>query len=334
VIITHKRPASIWLGPMRAAARLGEVGADSREMKCLLYGVYDKPDRDVAPFRLPIIHLDAENSAAMEIMIKKHLDGRIWREMTPAKAKRCRFMSREFIARDSDGKSRSVADLSHLSEHYDPVITKSEGLECFAASLIPEDTMLSMNLKSGYHHLRLHPDMRQEFSVTVMMADGTMRFLQYIALPFGWCRSGYWFVHLISRVWTYVKSVLRYRVLSYIDDFLNCPSLGRRSTGEDCVKAARVLDSLLSRYGLTRHSTKGVWGRGSQCVIDLGFVVDTKRGIFGVPAHKLEGVSERARKLLVRARINRRRVPAKELEVFIGKSQSLSLAVPDTAYRL
>jgi hypothetical protein len=72
---------------------------------------------------------------------------------------------------------------------------------------MPEDNMLSMDLKSGYHHLRLHFDMRQYFSVTVMMADGTMRFFQYIALPFGWGRSGYWFVRLVSNFWTYVKIV-------------------------------------------------------------------------------------------------------------------------------
>jgi hypothetical protein len=111
----------------------------------------------------------------------------------------------------------------------------------------------------------------------------------------------------------------RYRVLSYIDDIFICPSLGRRSTEEDCVKAGRVLDSLLERYGLTRHPTKGIWGRGSQCVSLLGFVVGTKPGVFGVPAHKLESVSEGPRKLLARAKINRRRHPAKELEVFIGK---------------
>jgi hypothetical protein len=46
---------------------------------------------------------------------------------------------------------------------------------------------------------------------------------------------------------------------------------------------------------------QGVWGRGSQVVMHLGFVVDTKRGKFGVPAQKLDNISERARKLLVRA---------------------------------
>jgi hypothetical protein len=61
--------------------------------------------------------------------------------------------------------------------------------------------------------------MRQYFSVPAMIADGTMRFFPYIALPFGWSRSGYWFMRLVTRFWTYVKSTLRYRVLSYIDDF-------------------------------------------------------------------------------------------------------------------
>jgi hypothetical protein len=43
---------------------------------------------------------------------------------------------REFIAYNSYSKSRSVADLSHLSDHYDPIVTKSETLEGFSASLL------------------------------------------------------------------------------------------------------------------------------------------------------------------------------------------------------
>jgi hypothetical protein len=122
-------------------------------------------------------------------------------------------------------------------------------------------------------------------------------------------------------------------VLSYIDDFLIYTSLGRRSTEEDCVKASKTLDGLLARYGLIRHSRKGVGGRGSQVVMYLGLVVDTKRGKFGVPSQKLYNTSERARKLLARVRVNRRQVPAKKLETFVGKVQVLRLAVPDTAFR-
>jgi hypothetical protein len=243
-------------------------------------------------------------------VIEKRIEGRVWREMTRAEAGRVKYMSRDFIARDSDGKDRTVADLSHLSDHYDGVITKSEGLEGFAASMIPEDKMISMDLNSGYHHLRLHRDMRQYFSVSVMTANGMVRYFQYIALPFGWSWSGYWFVRIVTRCWTYVKRVLGNRVLSYIDGFLICPSLGRRSTEEDCIKASKTLDGLLARYGLIRLPRNGVWGRGSHVVMHLGFVEDAKRGKLGVPAQKLENISERARKLLARARVNRRRVPA------------------------
>jgi hypothetical protein len=91
---------------------------------------------------------------------------------------------------------------------------------------------------------------------------------------------------------------------------------------------------LLERYGLSRQAEKGVWGSGSQCLQYLGFVIDTRKGVFEVPAKKLDAVSEMAHKLLGRARMNRRVIPTDKLESLIGKCQSLRLAVPDTAFRL
>jgi Reverse transcriptase (RNA-dependent DNA polymerase) len=243
-------------------------------------------------------------------------------------------VSREFIARNSDGSARAVADLSHFSDHYDSIMTKAETLEGFSASLLPGDHLLSMDLRSGYHHFRFHPDMRKYFTVRVVMADGVERYFQYLVLPFGWSRSGFWFCRLVQRFWMMVKKTLGYRVLSYVDDLAIAPSLGRAATAADCRKASRRLDELLRRYGLTRHPLKGVWGAGSQCLQYLGFMIDTHRGLFGVPAAKLDAISGMARQMLTRARRNRRLVRADVLESFIGKAQSLRLVVPDTAFRL
>jgi hypothetical protein len=127
---------------------------------------------EIAPFTPPFIKLDEVDSAEMEAVIENRIEGRFWRERTRAEAGLVKYMSRVFIARDSDGKARAVADLSHLFDHYGGVITKSEGLEGFAASMLQEDTMISMDLKSGYHQMRLHPYMRQYFSISVMTADG------------------------------------------------------------------------------------------------------------------------------------------------------------------
>jgi hypothetical protein len=119
---------------MKVAEQWGELGADARKWESLRYGIYAKLDKEIAPFTLPFIKLDEVDSVEMEAVIKKRIEGRLWREMTPAEAGSVKCMSREFIARDSDGKARSVADLSHLSDHYDGMITKSEGLERFCSS--------------------------------------------------------------------------------------------------------------------------------------------------------------------------------------------------------
>jgi hypothetical protein len=179
------------MGPMKAAARWGELGADSLEMAQLRYGVMDKPDRDVAPFKLPAMPLNDEDSLVMQGVIEKRLKQRIWKELSEEEAGNCLFVSREFIAYHADSKPRSVADLSHLSDHYDPIVTKSKTLEGFSASLLPDDHLLSMDLRSGFNHFRVHKDMRKYFTVRVKLRHGRHRYFQYPVLPFGWSRSGY-----------------------------------------------------------------------------------------------------------------------------------------------
>ena len=306
---------------------------DEREFAALKFGIMDTPDYEVSPFVLKKIRLDAEDSEFMLDVIQKRLAGRIWEEIDEEAIGSEKFISREFVARDSDNKARSVADLSHLSDHYKPVPTKKT-LEGFSASLLPRDYLITMDLKSGYNHFRLHKDMRKYFVVSVLLADGTVRYFKYIVLPFGWTRSGHWFCRLVARFWTMVKRSRGFRVCCYVDDFAVAPSMGRRSTQDDCKKASRYLDAMLQRYGLTRHETKGVWGSGSQVVQHLGFIIDTVNGTFGVPAGNLDKIEVGARCLLKMARCNARRVPMRELVSIIGRAQSLRLAVPDTAFRL
>jgi hypothetical protein len=63
VIPSVKRPVPIWMGPLKAAKRRGDLGADAREPTQLRYGVTDRQKRDVAPFRLPDIQLSPSDSA-------------------------------------------------------------------------------------------------------------------------------------------------------------------------------------------------------------------------------------------------------------------------------
>jgi hypothetical protein len=273
-----------WFGPMKAARRWHELGVDSREGEALRYGVRDMPSRPVAPFRLACARTSDEDAEFVRTTIEDRLVGRIWREIPQEEALASHFLSREFVTIDTDGKRRSVSDLAHLSNHWDARPTKLDSLAGSPAVLIPGDRLLSFDLKGGYHHFRLHKDMREMFRVRVDPGGGLPeRFFEFIALPFGWCMSGYWFVRIVRRLTDHLRNHLDYRVLAYLDDFLVGPSLGRAATARDCRRAFRVLDQLLHRYGLTRHPTKGVWGSGATRLEHLEFVVDTEAETFGVP---------------------------------------------------
>jgi hypothetical protein len=73
--------------------------------------------------------LSASESVDMEAIIEKRLNGQIWREL---------YVSREFMVQNTDRTMRGVADLSHLSDHYDSIVTKAETLDGFSASLCCE----------------------------------------------------------------------------------------------------------------------------------------------------------------------------------------------------
>jgi hypothetical protein len=77
------------------------------------------------------------------------------------------FLSREFVTTDTDGKRRSGSDLANMSNHWDARTTKLDSLTGSPAVLVPGDRLLSFDLKGGYHHFRLHKDMRAIFRVRV-----------------------------------------------------------------------------------------------------------------------------------------------------------------------
>jgi hypothetical protein len=96
-----------------------------------------------------------------------------------------RYLRCEFVTTNTDGKRRSVSGLSHLSDHWDARPTTLDSLAGSTAVLIPGDRLLSFDLKAGYHHFRLHKDMRAMFRVRVDSRGGLPeRYFEFIALPF------------------------------------------------------------------------------------------------------------------------------------------------------
>jgi hypothetical protein len=107
----------------------------------------------------------AEERAFAEEKISNRLESGTWVELSAAETAGARCMSNEFTTSDWNGKLRSVADLKFLSSHWDTCLMKCDTLEANATQLREGDRMLSYNLESGYHQFRLHPMMREWFTV-------------------------------------------------------------------------------------------------------------------------------------------------------------------------
>lgn len=221
-------------------------------------------------------------------------------------------------------KGRFILNFKEHSKHWQKGSIKMENLSSFSLQLQPGDSMVSFDIKSGYRHFRLAPAMRRWF---LFHYQG--RYYQAIALPFGWGRSPMWFTQLLRPLVRYLRSVLRYRVLPYLDDFLVVPSpIGRRARKTDCRTATRTIDGLLKRLGLTRHPRKGEWSTGGSTRVEhLGAIVDTDAMQFYASPRKVNKIRQLAGALLKQSAAGRRWVSKEKVRSFVGVAVSLLLAM-------
>lgn len=97
----RKKP--LWRGPQKAALLWErELAADGREVEALRYGIMDKPDLSVGPFRLEQLpkRMDARRTALVQETIRKRLETGVWRELSKREAAAAPFVSQEFLAEE------------------------------------------------------------------------------------------------------------------------------------------------------------------------------------------------------------------------------------------
>ena len=201
-----------------------------------------------------------------------------------------------------------------------------ENLKVLHSIATPDAYMFSMDLQDGYHCLAIRPEHRRYFTFEV---DGEL--FQCAALPFGWCNSPYYFTKLMRAVVQHLRSPygrVGLRVLPYLDDFLFLiDGLVAAHAGVALVKA--TLDML----GLVWHPRKSLW-TPTQRIDHLGFVIDTVRGTFSLPATKVRRLAVMAKDIICRALRSRRWIASMLLASFCGLAVSALLAIPPARFFL
>jgi hypothetical protein len=208
-----------------------------------------------------------------------------------------------------------------MSQRWKKGSVKMETIGHFAMDLKRGDHVIAFDIKSRYHHFRLHPKMQIWFIFRCQN-----RFYQFVALPFGWGRSVWWFCRLMRPFLRRLSSI-GHRELGWVEDFALAANSGPASLKEAAVASAQV-EELLYGLGLERHPTKGVMGGGSTSVDHLGTLIDTEAMKHTLPERKISNMKSIVAALLEESSRNRRWVSKDRLATACGLTASFILAYP------
>lgn len=320
-----------WRWTSRRADAWRQLGASEFLCRAIRFGIRDMPS---VPFtdgcvlgEIPQKEADLEfGREDLRAGCAGGVYEEVFAEEAAAIVRSGKMCSSAFVVWQGEGekrKGRFVVNFKRQSTHWPKGSVKMETLPAFALDLHQGDALMSWDVKGGYRHMYLHPDVRDMF---LFRYDG--RYYRCIALPFGWGRSCLWFTKLMRPLVQHLRENMEYRVMAYIDDFAAAPSPhGTTATFVDCKKAGEYLEALFGRLGVVRATEKGCW-EGTKKLEHLGMLVDTEAMRVYITDGKLEKVRGLAKKLLLSAQRNARLVPLELLRHFCGVCVSLSLAVP------
>ena len=198
-------------------------------------------------------------------------------------------------------KLRLVWDGTYVNNFVDCPTFKYETLAELPEILHPDDYMFTIDLKSGYHHLDMHPDAWRYLGF-----EWKNKYYVYTALPFGLNVACWAFTKLLRPLFRRWRA-MGFRCTGYLDD-----SLHANSTLEGAHAQRRAVLSDLEAAGLLRSPTK--------CRLEpshrqpyLGMEVDTVQQRILVPQAKAAAFLD-----LVKLVLDSRRVPVKQLQRVTG----------------
>lgn len=210
-----------------------------------------------------------------------------------------------------NGKLRFILDLRHVNKYLRTPRFKFERLQDLEYSLDSNDLMISIDLTNGYWQIPMHPDAHEFLGF-----EWEGHHYCFTVLPFG-LASAPWCFAKVMRMFSGHLRLAGLRLLNYLDDYLFM--LGS-AKGSAMATRARILAEF-HHAGLEINMDKSDLAM-STCIRSLGFMIDSKLGLFTVPQDRWDAFQAVCREVL-----RSKRVPARRLASLTGHAVSMSLAL-------
>ena len=211
-------------------------------------------------------------------------------------------------------------DDRYLNDWLKPQSVKYETIESVRYMIRRRDYLTSIDLKSAYSHIVIHPEHRHLLGFT---AHG--RWWRFRCLPFGVSSAPYVFTRVMRAVMRFLREQ-GIRLAIYLDDIVimaASPELSRRHT-------QYVLD-VLQGLGFVINLQKSSL-EPSRTIQHLGVVIDAYRWQLTLPQSKLLAIAKDARRIL---RANERHeLTVRMVAGLAGKLAAAAVAMPAARFRM
>jgi hypothetical protein len=219
-----------------------------------------------------------------------------------------------FVVRNGMGKPRLVHDSRFLNLWMKDCPLKYQTLRQFERGLQQGSLLWKCDHRQGYLHVPMHPDSRDYLGL-----EWRGRFFRYCSLPFGFSPACFVYDALSSTLAAYLRKQGVHN-LAYIDDAGF--SLPKGTPQAEVDRVVWLVTAALYLAGFTLALDKCCLRPSTRMEL-LGFIIDTERMQYEVPAPKLQRILA-----LLSECATRTSLPVHTLQSLVGKVQALALAVP------
>ena len=216
------------------------------------------------------------------------------------------------------GKLRLVLDLRHVNSYIADKTFRYEDLTTLAEILNKGDFFINFDLRSGYHHIDIHPDHQKYLGFRWEFERGgveIIRFFVFTVMAFGLKPASYVFTKVLRPFTKYWRG-MGIKVVIYIDD-----GISAKETESLAKEAGEIIAANLTEAGFYINWSKSDF-RPKQEGRWLGTIVNTNKMRFSVPPEKVQKIKAEIDDIL-----DENACTPKQLARIAGTLSSMHLAI-------